>query len=228
MQSSSVASTARSPSAPRAQTHARSHSHSDSRTTLTERRDTSLIAPHSASAASAFNFHGAQHFGSEWQYMNATAAQAASNANPNPSMNVAPQVSFRAASPQSMVSSGSSSSIPSPSLRSDAPASNSGSTSTTKKSSLDRNRKPCGACSESKRKVNSFLHLTTVTLIFTHTLLIMQCTPVPGIPNLCERCRNQGRESCPPYVSWMNRKANIRDADSLSPLEVCFFFLPTI
>ncbi|KLO19681.1 hypothetical protein SCHPADRAFT_54288 [Schizopora paradoxa] len=57
---------------------------------------------------------------------------------------------------------------------------------------IDRNRKPCGSCSSSKRK----------------------CKLISTSPMLCQRCKSRGLSECPPHISWSDRRTS-----STSPTE---------
>ena len=157
MQSShSVANIARSFSNPFVQTHARSHSQPNCHAHLPKQYITSLGAPQSAPAASTFSTHVNPQLGCEWLCTNVTASQAAPHSKENPRPIVLPQLAFCAEYPQRVFGTGSSSSIPC--LDTEESVSTSERTSTMKKPVLDRNRKPCGACSEGKRKVSVVPH----------------------------------------------------------------------
>ncbi|EJD06199.1 uncharacterized protein FOMMEDRAFT_145452 [Fomitiporia mediterranea MF3/22] len=183
--------------------HGRSHSLSDPRAFLVEARDSSSVPPPlSATSSPSFDFYQTPPT-SDWQSCFGSTPQS-THPSPTPNVEVTsdvyaplPHAAPRAASPQSMVSSGSTHVESVATSSPHAAGTTSPSRSSGKKPSIDRNRKPCGACSSSKRK----------------------CKVIPDVPNLCERCRSHGLIECPPHISWSNRKASIRDNESLSPLE---------
>ncbi|KAI5118416.1 hypothetical protein M0805_005500 [Coniferiporia weirii] len=130
-----------------------------------------------------------QHFQSS-SSLCAPMPQHAMTSIPVPVAHPHPHVALRAATPQGTVS---------PELPS-AGVSDVGTADTdasARKKAIDRNRRPCGNCSSSKRK----------------------CKIVSTSPHLCERCRNHGLTECPPHISWAMRKASMCDSGSLSPLD---------
>ncbi|KAL5533451.1 hypothetical protein ACEPAF_5227 [Sanghuangporus sanghuang] len=194
-------STARPPPPSTAHTHGRSHSLSDPRSLHS---DSSALAPSSDLCSSTLEFYDSQSITPDWQRATLASARDSTYPSPDPGSvssangNEQPHVTHCVASPQSMVSSGSpkggSPVTPSSSIDTAHPTPR----TTGKKPSIDRNPKPCGACSSSKRK----------------------CKPIPGVPNLCERCKNNGLTECPPHISWTTRKQSMADGGSLSPLDV--------
>ncbi|KAL5528909.1 hypothetical protein ACEPAG_4883 [Sanghuangporus baumii] len=194
-------STARPPPSASAHAHGRSHSLSDPRSLIS---GSSSLAPPSDLCSSTLEFYDSQSITPGWQHTTLTSAQDSTYSNPVPGSvssaneNEQPHVTHCVASPQSMVSSGSpkggSPVTPSSSIDTAQPPTR----TTGKKPSIVRNPKPCGACSSSKRK----------------------CKPIPGMPNLCERCKNHGLTECPPHISWSTRKQSMADGGSLSPLDV--------
>ena len=149
--------TARPPSSSTMPAHGRSHSLSDPRSFVA---GSSCLAPPSTLPSSTLEVYDLQSSTSVWQQ--AGIASTLSSALPSPRLGLGPvpgahenvpHVARRAASPQSMVSSGSPK-TESPVTRAEN-ASPGSSRATGKKPSIDRNRKPCGACSSSKRKVDT-------------------------------------------------------------------------
>ena len=151
--------TARPPSSSTMPAHGRSHSLSDPRSFVA---GSSSLAPPSVLPSSTLEVYDLQSSASVWQQ--AGIASTPSSALPSPRLglgsvpgaheNAHPHVARRAASPQSMVSSGSPKADSPITPSSSVDVANTVPRTTGKKSSIDRNPKPCGRCSSSKRKVD--------------------------------------------------------------------------